>query len=57
MDFQAYIRKITEGEQLSRDEMTAAMRAIMTGSATPSQMGGFLVALRLSLIHISSPRD
>ena len=47
MDFQAYIRKITEGGQLSHDEMTEAMRAIMTGSATPAQMGGFLVAMRM----------
>ncbi|MGB0846737.1 MAG: anthranilate phosphoribosyltransferase [Thiolinea sp.] len=47
MDFQAYIRKITEGEQLSHHEMTDAMRTIMTGGATPAQVGGFLVGMRM----------
>ncbi len=47
MEFQAYIRKVTEGETLSNNEMTAAMREIMTGGATPAQIGGFLVALRM----------
>ncbi len=47
MEFQAYIRKVTEGETLSSSDMTAAMREIMTGGATPAQIGGFLVALRM----------
>ncbi len=47
MEFQAYIRRVTEGETLSNNEMTAAMREIMTGGATPAQIGGFLVALRM----------
>ncbi len=47
MDFQFYIRKITEGALLDREEMTAAMRAIMTGQATPAQIGGFLIGLRM----------
>src|SRR5260370_41731871 len=32
---------------LSTEEATAAMEEIMTGAATPSQMGAFLTALRL----------
>ncbi|MEZ5534117.1 MAG: anthranilate phosphoribosyltransferase [Thiolinea sp.] len=47
MDFQGYIRKITENEALSSAEMTAAMREIMTGGATPAQIGGFLIGLRM----------
>ncbi|MEZ5476818.1 MAG: anthranilate phosphoribosyltransferase [Thiolinea sp.] len=47
MEFQTYIRKITDGETLSRAEMTAAMRDIMTGGATPAQVGGFLVGMRM----------
>lgn len=47
MEFQTYIRKVTEGETLSSNDMTAAMREIMTGGATPAQIGGFLIALRM----------
>jgi anthranilate phosphoribosyltransferase len=47
MDFQGYIRKITERETLSSAEMSAAMREIMTGNATPAQIGGFLIGLRM----------
>ena len=32
---------------LSTEEMIAVMRIIMTGGATPAQIGGFLVALRM----------
>lgn len=47
MDMQAAIRAATERRDLSVDEMTAVMRTIMTGEATPSQIGGFLVGLRM----------
>ena len=47
MDMQAAIRRITEGQDLSGDEMTAVMRLIMTGRATPAQIGGFLIGLRM----------
>lgn len=47
MDMQMAIRAVTEGRNLSRDEMTAVMRLIMTGQATPAQIGGFLVGLRM----------
>ena len=47
MDMQAAIRAVTERRDLSADEMTAVMRTIMTGEATPAQIGGFLIGLRM----------
>jgi anthranilate phosphoribosyltransferase len=47
MDMQAAIRRVTEHGDLSGDEMTDVMRLIMTGQATPAQIGGFLIGLRM----------
>jgi anthranilate phosphoribosyltransferase len=47
MELQNFIRKITENASFSTEEMTAAMRTIMTGQATPAQIGGFLIGLRM----------
>ncbi len=47
MDIQSAIRAVTKRRDLSRSEMTEVMRTIMTGEATPSQIGGFLVGLRM----------
>lgn len=47
MDMQSAIRAASEHRNLSGDEMTAVMRTIMTGEATPAQIGGFLVGLRM----------
>ena len=47
MDMQTAIRAVTEHRDLSADEMTAVMRTIMTGEATPAQIGGFLIGLRM----------
>ena len=41
------ISHIAAGAALSEDEAAAVMEEIMTGSATPAQMGAFLTALRL----------
>ncbi len=47
MDMPAAIRAVTEGRNLSAREMTSVMRAIMSGQATPAQIGGFLIGLRM----------
>jgi anthranilate phosphoribosyltransferase len=44
---QAAIRAVVEGQDLSAADMASVMRLIMTGQATPAQIGGFLVALRM----------
>ncbi len=41
------IKAVTEKRDLSAEEMNATMRLIMTGEATPAQVGGFLVGLRM----------
>lgn len=47
MDMQSAIRAITDRRSLNRAEMTAVMRLIMTGQATPAQIGGFLIGMRM----------
>ncbi|NIR28061.1 MAG: anthranilate phosphoribosyltransferase [Gammaproteobacteria bacterium] len=47
MDMQSAIRALTEGRHLSVAEMEQVMRTVMTGEATPSQIGGLLIALRM----------
>lgn len=47
MDMQGAIRAVTDGRNLSAEEMRAAMQLVMTGEATPAQIGGFLIALRM----------
>lgn len=47
MDMQAAIKKVLSSENLSAEEMNNVMRIIMTGEATPAQIGGFLVGLRM----------
>ncbi len=47
MDMQAAIRSVTEQQDLSSADMQAVMQIIMTGQATPAQIGGFLVGLRM----------
>lgn len=47
MDMQSAILAVTEHRDLGVDDMQAVMRLIMTGQATPAQVGGFLVGLRM----------
>jgi anthranilate phosphoribosyltransferase len=47
MDMQSAIKAVTEYKNLSSEDMTSVMRLIMTGEATPAQVGGFLIGLRM----------
>lgn len=47
MDMQSAIKTVIAGKDLTAEEMNNVMRIIMTGEATPAQIGGFLVGLRL----------
>ena len=46
-DLRPLIGKIATGESLSREEAKEAFDIMMSGEATPSQIGGFLMALRV----------
>jgi len=47
ISMQQAIKAVTEKRDLSAEEMNATMRLIMTGEATPAQVGGFLIGLRM----------
>ncbi|MBC8211140.1 MAG: anthranilate phosphoribosyltransferase [Gammaproteobacteria bacterium] len=47
MDIQQAIKAVIARQDLSQQQMTDVMRQIMTGEATASQIGGFLVGLRM----------
>ena len=47
MDIQKAINNIINNVNLSREDMHSIMQTIMSGKATPAQIGGFLVALRI----------
>ena len=46
-DFKALIGKVATGATLTRDEAANAFDRMMSGEATPSQMGGLLMGLRI----------
>src|SRR5690348_8312512 len=46
-DFKILLARLASGERLSEADSAAAFDAMMSGDATPSQMGAFLMALRL----------
>ena len=47
MSVKEALGKLVLGENLTRDEARAAMRSLVEGEATPSQIAGFAVALRM----------
>ncbi|OGT91891.1 MAG: anthranilate phosphoribosyltransferase [Gammaproteobacteria bacterium RIFOXYA12_FULL_61_12] len=47
MDLKEAINQVIGRQDLSQEQMTAVMKTIMTGGATPAQIGGFLVGLRM----------
>jgi anthranilate phosphoribosyltransferase len=46
-DFKSLIAKVATGALLTREEAAKAFDRMMSGEATPSQMGGLLMALRV----------
>lgn len=46
-DFKSYIAKAVTGTPLTKADSKAAFDIMMSGSATPAQIGGFLMALRV----------
>ena len=46
-DFKALLSKLALGQRLSEGEAALAFDRMMSGDATPAQMGGFLMALRV----------
>jgi anthranilate phosphoribosyltransferase len=47
MDLRAALSKLVAAESLSEGDMESVMLEIMAGNATPAQLGGFLLALRM----------
>ncbi len=47
LELRAAIARVVRGEDLAEDEITEVFGAIMAGDATPAQIGGLLVALRM----------
>ncbi|KHD08077.1 anthranilate phosphoribosyltransferase [Candidatus Thiomargarita nelsonii] len=47
MDIKSALKAVTENRDLTLDEMSSVMHSLMTGEATPAQIGGFLIGLRM----------
>lgn len=47
MEIKQALHKISEGKDLTGEEMRAVMRLIMSGEATPAQTGAFLMGMRI----------
>jgi anthranilate phosphoribosyltransferase len=47
LDLKSFIAKAAAGQSLTRDESRAAFDIMMSGDATPAQIGGLLMALRV----------
>ena len=47
MNIQSALKKVIENKDLNTEEMHSIMTKIMTGQATPAQIGGFLIGLRM----------
>ena len=52
-ELKPYLADVAEGKVLSFDEARSAFDIIMSGKATPAQIAGFLVALRMRGEHVS----
>jgi anthranilate phosphoribosyltransferase len=51
-DMGYFIQRLVDGRDLTQDEAAEAMRFIMAGQATQSQIGGFLTAMRMKGVSV-----
>lgn len=47
MDIKTALKAVVERKNLSYEQMSAVMNSVMTGEATPSQIAGFIIGLRM----------
>jgi anthranilate phosphoribosyltransferase len=47
MNIKQALHHLADGQSLTRDEMRGVMTEVMTGAATPAQIGALLIALRI----------
>jgi anthranilate phosphoribosyltransferase len=47
MDIQEALKRVTQHQDLNAEQMRVVMQQIMTGNATPAQIGGFLIGLSM----------
>ena len=47
LSIQQVLQTVIEGQDLSEEQMTATMRAVMSGNTTPAQIAALLAALRM----------
>jgi anthranilate phosphoribosyltransferase len=47
MEMRAALARLAEGKSLARDEARDVFRLVMSGAATPAQIGGMLMAMRV----------
>lgn len=47
MNLQQALQQLAQSQSLSREEMKATMTEVMSGAATPAQIGALLIALRI----------
>lgn len=60
MTIKPILNKLADAQDLTMDEMRQAMNVIMSGDATPSQIGAFLMGLRVkgeTVEEIAAPKS
>ena len=56
MNIKQALQTLVDGQTLTRDEMRSVMTEVMTGAATPTQIGALLVALRIRAVSYTHLR-